>query len=199
MLQRQSQQPAQGQSGHGKDSQPPAVAVSHHSVAGSSAPRKIKNWSNALWYQRVTAFRGRFSSQQENLSIKNHSAQTSEEGGVQSKDILKDVFFWNISSQTTVSVFWAALLRCSKGSCSLFPSPRQMYCSVSPCTQGSQQGRKEEQHPPEDHCSEQNLAAYWLSSTSKDCSDKEPPDFIQLSPGLLLTAAGKQHKLLCTF
>lgn len=46
MLQRQLRLPGQGQSSHGKDSQPPeAVTVPQQSMAGSSAPQKMQNWS----------------------------------------------------------------------------------------------------------------------------------------------------------
>lgn len=69
MLQRQRRPPVQGQNGHGEDSQPPAVAASHHGASGSGAPWKTQNWGTALGYQRVTAFKGRSSSQQANLSI----------------------------------------------------------------------------------------------------------------------------------
>lgn len=121
------------------------------------------------------------------------------------KSTLKGVLFWNISYQTTPSDFWAALLRRSKVSIlHSHPLSRCTVLHLLACRAPNKGAKKKSTFLKTTVQSRiwlqiQPGTAHWLCSTSKDCFDTEPQDFIQLSPGLLLTAAGKQHKVLCTF
>lgn len=202
----------EGRSGRGEDCQPPAVATCHHSVAESTAPRKMPNRSTALWRQRVTTLGGSFF-QKENLSVaaskqfmlKKTFSWNFWGRGSSIKSTLKGVLFWNISYQTTPSDFWAALLRRSKVSIlHSHPLSRCTVLHLLACRAPNKGAKKKSTFLKTTVQSRiwlqiQPGTAHWLCSTSKDCFDTEPQDFIQLSPGLLLTAAGKQHKVLCTF
>lgn len=110
MLQRQLQLPGQGQSSHGKDSQPPeAVAVPQHNMARRSAPWKMQNWStwisksDHIWRGRMfLPARKCFYCRSKALYLKKIIPFKLLREGDLNKNALRGVLFWNNSFQTTL-------------------------------------------------------------------------------------------------
>lgn len=164
-LQRQLQLPGQGQSSHGKDSQPPkAVTVPQHGMAGSRAPWKMQNGSiwisktNHIWRGKdIFPARKYFYCRSKAVYLK----KIIPFKPLRKEDLNKKVLWKLCSSEKTVfsshSDFWAGLLRHSKDFTTSSPTACALLCRYrsAPCLWASQQENKD--CPREDPCSGQNL------------------------------------------
>lgn len=136
-LQRQLQLPGQGQSSHGKDSQPPkAVTVPQHGMAGSRAPWKMQNWSiwisktNHIWRGKdIFPARKYFYCRSKAVYFKKIIPfKPLRKEDLNKKSALKVVLFRKNSFQLTLRFFEQVFSDTAK--ISPLPAPQHVHCSA---------------------------------------------------------------------